>query len=94
MLRVTSVAAGQDKKNSYREGDYKTTKKDLGGGLFSKLRIWVGRGKKIFSSQAPCWKKSFENVFLTFFMGQGGGNPGKCYFVSIGEVNICLSEGD
>ena len=37
-------AGGGGQKNSFREGDYK--KRPREGGLFSKLRVWVGRGSK------------------------------------------------
>ncbi len=46
-------------KKSFREGDYK--KRPREGGLFSKLRVWVGRGLKEKNS---CATAIFEQFFF------------------------------
>ena len=48
--------------------------------------------RKKFFEKSKIFKKI--GVFPTFFMGQGGGSPGKSHFFSIGGVNFCLREED
>ncbi len=99
-MGATEISAGGTKK-LFQGGGLQN--KTQGGGLFSKLRVWVGKGlKKISLPQMPVWKKNLWKikniykfgVFLTFFIGQGGGSPGKCQFFSIWGINFCLREGD
>ena len=71
-------------KNIFQRGELQ--KKTQGVGLFSKLRVCV-KGVKNFLPQLPFWKKiSLKkiilklDVFLTYFMGLGGGSPGWVIF--------------
>ncbi len=85
-------------KKSFREGDYK--KRPREGGLFSKLRVWVGKGLKeiFFLRHCHFWafffkkRNFFKNLAVFFFMGQGGESPVKMsFFALLGGWSIFAS---